>query len=136
MVNHRVVNQIHVLVFVSGGVCVEPAGLVAPSSLRPDTSGTLNYRHAPAPEFRTHGGGTDEGKPCRVRATHHDILWCVSRTLHEINRPLSLRLDMPAAAPTRIVPGFHPPAFPLRRLRPGRRKRLACRGRRRMPGRW
>ena len=42
------------VVFVSGGVCVEPAGLVAPSSLRPDTSGTLNYRHARgAPRIRT-----------------------------------------------------------------------------------
>lgn len=55
VVNHRVVNRVHVLAAVSGGVTVDPAPLVRPEALQADSQGRLAkaYRlttEAPADE--------------------------------------------------------------------------------------
>jgi hypothetical protein len=48
VINHRVVNQIHILTGVSGGVMVQPASLVAPGALETDTRGQLTYQRTNA----------------------------------------------------------------------------------------
>jgi hypothetical protein len=51
VVNHRVVNKIHVLAAVSGGVSIDPAPLVRSAAVELDRHGALinTYRLAPAP---------------------------------------------------------------------------------------
>jgi hypothetical protein len=48
VINHRVVNRIHVIAGVSGGVRVDPAKLVARRAIETDRYGALNTRRSDA----------------------------------------------------------------------------------------
>jgi hypothetical protein len=54
VINHRVVNRVHVLAAVSGGVSVDPAPMVSHDAIQVDRQGRLQsaYRLTPAPPAR------------------------------------------------------------------------------------
>lgn len=50
VINHRVVNRVHVVAGVSGGVRIDPGPLVASSAVQADRSGELRERRGAAPK--------------------------------------------------------------------------------------